>query len=190
MEEEKVEFKPLEVSERQYKKDHKKDKKANDPVEGRAIKKWSTFFFVMSVISTVLVVSSFALPVIIVLFGLMSALIWICWLAIGTIFTLGMMWMSDDVKKFNQGWMDFNNRIFDAGNAASEFGTNIVTGVVVAGAAFFVITWIFMVVGINTDEVRKRHYKGMIIALSIITFFFVLLALFAIIFVYSQKYGS
>ena len=190
MDEEKVEFKPLDVSEREYKKKHKKDPKADNPKEGRAFKKWSDFFFVMSIISTALVASSFALPIIIVLFGLMSAIIWLVWIVIITIFTVGMVWTIDDVKKFNQGWMDFNNKIFDVGNSASEFGMNIVTTLVIIGFVFFLATWTFMIVGFNKDQVRHKHYKGMLIALGIISFLFVLLAIFALIVVYTQKNPS
>lgn len=187
MEGEKYEFKPLDVSEREYKKRHKGDPRPDNPKEGRALKGWSNFFFIMSIISTALVGSTFALPLIVVIFGLMSALFWICWLLIGTIITVGLMWMSDDTKKFNQGWMDFNNRIFDTSNSVSEFGMSIVTTLVIAGALFFVITWILMMVGINKDEVRHKHYKGMMIALGIISFIFILLAIFALIVVYNQK---
>lgn len=190
MEEEKVEFKPLDVSEREYKKRHKKDPKADNPKEGRAFKKWSDFFFSMSIIFTVFVASSFALPIIVVLFGLTSAIIWLCWILVVTIFTLGMVWTMDDTKKFNQGWMDFNNKIFDIGNSASEFGTNIVTTLVIIGVVFFIGAWTFMIIGFNKDQVRHRHYKGMIIALGIITFLFVLLAVFSLIFVYVQKNPS
>ena len=111
MEEEKVEFKPLDVSEREYKKKHKKDPKADNPKEGRALKKWSDFFFVMSIIFTAFVASSFALPVIIVLFGLLSAIIWLCWILVVTIFTLGMIWLSDGVKQLNASWQSFNVNI-------------------------------------------------------------------------------
>ena len=187
MEEEKIEFKPLEVSEREYRKQHKKDPKPDNPKEGRVLKGWSSFFFVMSVIFTALVASTFALPFIIVVFGLFSALFWICWIVIVTVFTLGMVWLSDDTKKFNQGWMDFNNRIFDVGNSASEFGMSVVTTLVITGVVFFLITWLLMIIGLNKDQVRKRHYKGMVIALGIITFLFIALSVISLIVVYNQK---
>ena len=187
MSEEQYEFKPLEESEREYRKKHKKDPKPNDPKEGKAFKRWSDFFFTMSIISTVLVGSTFALPIIIVIFGLFSALLWLLWIVVVTIFTLGMVWVSDDIKKFNQGWMNFNNGIFDIGNSASEFGMSIVTTLVIVGAIFFAITWLFMILGFNKDQVRHKHYKGMIIALGIITFIFILLGIFALIVIYNQK---
>ena len=187
MEEEKVEFKPLNVSERQYRKIHKKDPKPNDPKEGKTLNRWSNFFFTLSIIFAILVASTFALPVIVVIFGLFSALCWILWLIVGTVFTLGMMWLINETKKFNQGWMDFNNKVFDVGNSVSEFGMSVVTILVITSVAIFIVTLILMIVGFNVDKVRHKHYKGMIIALGIISFIFILLAVFSLIVTYSQK---
>ncbi len=187
MSEEKLEFKPLDVSEREYKKRHKKDPRPNNPKEGRALKGWSTFFFVLSIISLALVASSFALPLLIVIVGVLAAMLWLVWFLFGSIITLGMMWLSDETKKFNQWCLDTMNKIFDAANNSAELGMKIVPIVVIVGAALFLITWTFMIIGFNVDKVRHKHYKGMLIALGVITGVFILLAILALIVIFAKQ---
>ena len=43
-----------------------------DNKEGRALKKWSLFFFIFCCIALIMVGSTFALPVVIILFGIYS----------------------------------------------------------------------------------------------------------------------
>ena len=185
MADEQFEFKPI-GSSNQYKKDHKNDPRPDNPKEGRVLKRFSNFFFVLSCISLFFIVATFILPFLIALVGVFSALLWVCFILIGTVCTLGMMWLSDGVKDFNQWWMDANNSMFDAGNNVQAWGSKIIPPVAIVGTILIVITWIFIIVGFNVDQARHRHYKGKLIALSIISGLFVIGAIITLIITYGQ----
>lgn len=141
--------------------------------KGRGARKWSMFFFVMSVILLVMVAGTIVLPIVIFIFGLFSALCWICFILFISVFTLGMIWMNDGVKEFNRGWMDFNDMLFTAGNSIYEKAIAYVPYLIVVGSVFFAITWLFMIIGRCKDVNRKKYYRGMIIASSVLTVLFI-----------------
>lgn len=153
----------------------------NDNKKGSKTKRWSLFFFIMSCIALLTVISTFVLPLIIVVFGLLSVIVWFIFLAGGTIFTLGMMWTIDGVKDFNSDWMAFNNQIFEAGNTIADQVLKAIPIVVIVSSVFFSITWLFMILGINKDKDRKKYYKGMIIALSVLTVIFIAFSIVTLI---------
>lgn len=172
-------------------KDLKKDKNnpnnPEEPKKGKALKKLSTVFFVFTCICAVLIGLTIALPALITIVGLLSAIVWVVFILTGSIFTLGMMWLSDDVKQFNQWWMDTNTKLFDSGNNVAEFGTKVVPIIAIVGGAFMLITWALLIIGFNTDEYRHKTYKGQIIALGIITGISIALLIIALIMIYSNK---
>ena len=156
---------PLEEVEQQNKKEEIK--------EGRAARKWSMCFFVFACIMLLVVAGTIVLPVVIMLFGIVSALCWICFILAGSVFTLGMIWLSDGVKAFNKGWMAFNDTIFNAGNTIYKKVLPVVPILVIIGSVFFLSTWLFMIIGRIKDKNRKKYYTGMIIALSVLTVLFI-----------------
>ena len=185
MADEQFEFKPIGTS-RQYKKEHKDDPRPDNPKEGRVLKRFSNFFFVMSCISLFFVIATFILPFLIVLVGMVSVLAWLVFIIVGTLCTLGMMWLIDDVKHFNQWWIDANNSLFNVGNNIQEWGLKIIPPVAIVGSIFIVIAWILIIIGFNVDQARHRHYKGKIIALSIITSIFVIGAIISLIIAFTN----
>ena len=147
--------------------------KKEENKEGKAAKKWSIVFFIFSCLSLIAVLGTFVLPILIILFGLLSVIAWCCFILAGSVFTIGLMWTIDGVKEFNHSWMAFNNMLFEAGNVIAEKALQAVPYIIVVGAILFAATWPFMIVGRIKDKNRKKYYTGMIIALSVLTVFFV-----------------
>lgn len=159
----------------------KVEEKKEEIKEGRAAKKWSVFFFVMSVILLALVAGTIVLPIIIFIFGLLSVMCWLCFILFTTVFTLGMIWLVDGIKEFNHGWMDFNEMLFTAGNSIYEKVIVYVPYLIGVGSVFFLITWLFMILGRCKDKNRKKYYTGMIIASSVLTVMFIAVSIITMI---------
>lgn len=140
-----------------------------DPVKGRALHKWAVFFFVLTCIGTGLTGAMIVLPFFIVLFGLVSVIVWLVCLAFFTIFTLGLIWLSDETKIINQNWMNFNNSLFNSTNTIYEFALRVIPSILVSGGILIAISWMFLILGFNLDNERKKKYKAKMIALGIIT---------------------
>lgn len=144
--------------------------------EGKAMKKWSMFFFVMAAIGLLVVASAIVLPVVIMIFGVISALAWICFVLFISVFTLGMIWLNEGVKAFNKEWIAFNDMLFHAGDTIYQKAIVAVPYLVIGGSIFFVGAWIFIIIGICKDKNRKKLYTGLIIALSVLTVLFAIAA--------------
>ena len=155
--------------------------KKEEPKEGKALKSWALFFFVISCIMTGIVAASIALPFFIVLFGILSALCWILFIVVGTVFTLGMMWLVDGMQEFNEGWMAFNNKLFDSSNAIANVAASAIPIFSIVGGSIVAITWLFMVIGLVTDNNRKKFYTAMIIVLSVLSFIYIAIAIITIL---------
>ena len=153
-----------------------KEEKKEEIKEGKAMKKWSLFFFIMAAIGLLVVASAIALPIIIMIFGVLSALMWVCFVLAISVFTLGMIWLNEGVKAFNKDWMAFNNMLFHAGDTIYQKALSAVPYLVIGGSIFFVGAWIFIIIGIIKDKNRKKLYTGLIIALSVITLLFAISA--------------
>ena len=155
--------------------------KKEEPKEGKTLKSWAIFFFVISCIMTGIVAASIALPFFIVLFGILSALCWILFIVVGTVFTLGMMWLVDGMQEFNEGWMAFNNKLFDSSNAIANVAASAIPIFSIVGGSIVAITWLFMVIGLVTDNNRKKFYTAMIIVLSVLSFIYIAIAIITIL---------
>lgn len=150
------------------------EEKKEEIKEGKAAKKWSMFFFVMSALGLMVVAGSIALPIVIMLFGVISALCWVLFVLFISVFTLGMIWLNEGVKTFNRAWMDFNDMLFHAGDTIYQKALVTVPYLVIGASVFFIGAWIFMIAGIIKDKNRKKYYTGMLIALGIITLLFII----------------
>ena len=153
----------------------------HDPVKGRALHKWSTFFFVLTIIGTVLAGITLVLPIFLVIVGLISALAWVVVIAFVSIFTLFMIWTSEDAKSFFNGWRVFNEKLLDSSNNAQGFAQSVIPAMLISGGAIILITWLFLIIGRCTDAERKKKYVGKIIALSIITVIYIVFLIFNLI---------
>ena len=152
-----------------------------EPKEGKAFKGWALFFFIVSCVMTGIIAASIALPFFIVIFGVISAICWILFVFVGTVFTLGMMWLIDGMKEFNEGWMAFNNKLFDSSNAIAEVATRAIPILSIIGGTIVAITWLFMVIGMATDKNRKKFYLAMIIVLGVLTLVYIAIAVITIV---------
>ena len=156
-------------------------KRKEEPKEGLALKKWGLFFFVLSCISVALVAASLALPFLIALFGIVSVIAWLAVVAIISIFTIGLVWTIDEVKAINSNWMAFNNWLFSSTEAVANTAAKAIPILSIVGGVILLITWLFVILGITTDKNRKKYYKGILIALSIITTIYIVLTVITII---------
>ena len=156
-------------------------RKKEEPKEGKALKSWALFFFILSCIMTGIIAASLALPFFVIFFGILSALCWIIFILIGTVFTLGMMWLIDGIAEFNEGWMALNNKIFDSSNTLADMAAKAIPILSIVGGSIVAITWLFMVIGFVTDNNRKRFYTAMIIVLSVLSFIYVAIAVITIL---------
>lgn len=149
--------------------------------EGRALKGWSIFFFVLTCISTFLVVATTALPFFITIFGLLMGLIWFIFVVGGSIFTLGIMWTVDGIKSFNAEWMAFLGNIFESPKVVAESLSKVIPIIMIFGGVIILITWIFMIVGVTTDKNRKKYYTVMMIILGVISLLYTVVTILSII---------
>ena len=156
-------------------------KRKEEPKEGLALKKWGLFFFVLSCIATLLIVASLALPFLIGLFGVASVIAWLAVVAIITIFTIGMIWTVEEAKTINTNWMAFNNWLFSSTETVANTAAKAIPILTIVGGAILAITWLFMIIGFFTDKNRKKYYLGIVIALGVITFVYIAIAVVTII---------
>ena len=159
-------------------KDLSKDNKLR---EGKALKGWATLFFVLSCVMTGLIAASLALPFFLIVIGIISTLLWLILIVVGTIFTLGMIWLSDDIKAFNGGWMSLNDKLFNSGTTIADTVAKAIPAMSVIGGTIMVVTWILMVAGIITDKNRKKFYTAMLIILGILSLLYIVIAVFSIV---------
>ena len=155
--------------------------KKEEPKEGRALKGWALAFFVVSCVMTGIVAASIALPFFIVLFGIVSVICWLAIVAIVTIFTIGMIWLNEDVKAINSGWMAFNTQLFESSQAIADVAAKAIPILSIIGGTIVAITWLFMVIGMATDKNRKRFYLAMIITLGVLTLVYIAIAVITIV---------
>ena len=158
-----------------------KDATPEELKKGKGLKGWSLFFFILSCIATGLIAASIALPFFIIIFGLFSALMWILFIVVGTIFTLGMIWMVDGIKEMNQQWMSFNDKIFNSGNVVADVVSAAIPTMAVIGGVIVGITWIFMIIGISTDKNRRKYYTAMLIVLGVLSLVYIIIAIISVI---------
>ena len=148
----------------------------------------NTVFFTLSCVATGIIVFCLIIPVILFLFGVMSAIVWFVFIFAGSVFTLGLMWLSDDTKKFNQGWMDFNNKMFNAGNSVYEVVAKVVPYIVIVGAIIINVELVFLILGWVKDKPHKKKYLAFTIVLGILTLAYIVVAIFAIRKVIQEAY--
>lgn len=156
-------------------------KRKEEPKEGKALKGWATFFFVLTCVATGLIAASLALPFFLIIVGVISVIIWLVLVAVGTIFTIGMIWLSDDIKAFNSGWMSLNDKLFNSGSSIADTVEKAIPAMLVIGGTILVITWILMMTGIITDKNRKKFYTVMIITLGILSLLYIVITIFSVI---------
>ena len=149
--------------------------------EGKTLKGWSVFFFVLTCISTFLVITTTALPFFIIIFGLLMGLIWFIFAVGGSVFTIGLMWTVDGVRSFNAGWMAFLGSIFESPKVVAESVDKAIPIIMILGGVIIIITWIFMIVGIATDKNRKKYYTAMMIILGVISLLYIAVTILSII---------
>lgn len=149
--------------------------------EGKVLKGWSLTFFILTCIVTSILAASIVLPFFVIIFGLLSALIWFLFLVVGTIFTIGLMWTVDGVKAFNQGWMSLNDKIFNSSSTIANTVAGYIPVIAVIGSIIVLSTWIMMIVGITTDKSRRKYYTVMMIILGVLSILYIVIAIVTIL---------
>lgn len=152
-----------------------------DKAGGRALNAFSKLFFVLTIIGTVLAAVMVFLPIFLAIIGIISTIVWILGIIIVTVFTIGLIWTSNDFKSFNDGWMAFNTSMFDSSNSLNEFAMSMIPFVLVSGGIIIGLSWLFTILGRVFDKFRMNKYKGRIIGLSIITVIYIVFLVLNII---------
>lgn len=158
-----------------------KDATPEELKKGKGLKGWSLFLFILSCIATGLIAASIALPFFIVIFGLFSALMWLLFIVVGTIFTLGMIWMIDDTKKMNTEWMAFNDKLFNSSETITNTVISAIPVMALIGGLIVGLTWLLMIIGIVTDRNRRKYYTVMMIILGVLTLLYIIIAVVTIL---------
>ena len=164
--------KPLE-NKKMSRKERRHTDFPNNPVKGRAFYKWSNFFFVLTCIATILAGITLVLPIFLTIVGVISVLAWLVVIVFMSIFTLFMIWTSEDAKTFIHEWRLFNEKLFDSSKSVQEFSNSVIPVVLISGGVIILVAWLFVIVGRVTDSERKKKYTGKIIALSVITLLYI-----------------
>ena len=152
-----------------------------DTAGGRALNAFSKLFFVLTIIGTILAAVMVFLPIFLAIVGIISTIIWILGIILVTVFTIGLIWTSNDFKSFNDGWMAFNTSMFDSSNSLNEFAMSMIPFVLVSGGIIIGLSWLFTILGRVFDKFRMNKYKGRIIGLSIITVIYIVFLVLNII---------
>ena len=139
----------------------------------KALNGFSKLFFVLTIIGTAFAGVMVFLPIFLGLLGVFSVLIWLVFIIFVSIFTIGLIWTSDDFKSFNDGWMSLNDKLFHSSSAIADFTTMIIPSILISGGIIIGLSWLFTILGAVFDKIRHKKYKGRIIALSIITVIFI-----------------
>ena len=154
--------------------------------QSKTFKKWNTFFFVLACIAFGAVILSFFSPILIWLVGIVSTIGWGCFIVFGSIITLGLMWIADETKEFNQNWIDFNNRVFASGDSVQQFVFGIIPYISISSLAIFAVAWTFIIIGLVKDKTRKKYYIGHMIALSILSAAVIPLTIVSLVMFYTK----
>ena len=159
----------------------KKEATSEELKKGKGLKGWSLVFFIFSCLATALIAMSIALPFFLIVFGLISALLWFVFIVVGTVFTVGLMWVPDTTKEFNRSWLAFNDKIFNSSETIISSVVSAIPVMAIVGAVIMAITWILMIVGISTDKNRKKYYTAMLIVLGVLSLLYIIIAIISII---------
>ena len=149
------------------------DEEVIDKPGGKVLNVFSKLFFVLTIIGTILTGVMVFLPIFLAILGVVSTIAWLALIIFVSIFTIGLIWTSEDFKSFNTGWMSFNSTLFSSSNTITEFALKVIPSVLVSGGVIIALCWLFTILGRCLDKFRKRKYKGRIIGLSIITVIYI-----------------
>ena len=149
------------------------EEEEEDTLGGKALNAFSKLFFVLTIIGTVLTGVMVFLPIFLAIVGILSTILWLLAVIIVSIFTIGIIWTSEDFKSFNSGWMAFNTSMFNSTNKVTEFALSVIPSILVSGAIIIALSWLFTILGSCFDKIRRKKYKGRIIGLSIISVIYI-----------------
>ena len=146
-----------------------------------AKQKWSNTLLTLSIIAVIYAITySFSGLIL----GLPVAVLWIAWFMIVfivTVVTIGMIWLSDDFKSFNNGFKSFNESLTNGTGSVMGFMYKIFPYL----ASFFglcVIAFLILsIIGFKKQQDKKEGYKGKLIWAIVLTVIFVIATIFDII---------
>ena len=154
--------------------------------KGKAFKGWTRFFFVLACIAFSVLIVSFFSPVLIFLVGLFSTIGWGFFIVFGSILTLGLMWIPDETKEFNQGWIDFNDRLFNSSDATQQFVFGIIPYISFSALGIFLISWLFIIIGLNKDKTHKKYYFSHMITMIVLSAICIPFAIMSLVMYYTK----
>ena len=162
----------------QKKKLSKKEKRHTDfpgnPVKGRGLYKWSKFFFVLTILGTVLTGFVLVLPALLALLSGFILVLWFVVVVVVSLFTIFLIWSTDEGKSFFNGWREFGTTLFNSATDVEKYTNSLIPTILIIGGSLIIVAWSFISIGFCTDKARKKKYIGMMIALGIVTLIYVL----------------
>ena len=146
-----------------------------------AKQKWSNTLLTLSIIAVIYAITySFSGLIL----GLPVAVLWIAWFTIVfivTVVTIGMIWLSDDFKSFNNGFKSFNESLTNCTCSVIGFIYNIFQYISAFFALCIITFLIFTIVNYKRQQDKKEGYKGKLIWAIVLTVIFVIATIFDII---------
>ena len=146
-----------------------------------AKQKWSNTLLTLSIIAVIYAITySFSGLIL----GLPVAVLWIAWFTIVfivTVVTIGMIWLSDDFKSFNNGFKSFNESLTNGTGSVMNFMYKIFPYISAFFALCIITFLIFTIVNYKRQQDKKEGYKGKLIWAIVLTVIFVIATIFDII---------
>ena len=141
----------------------------------------------LTVVATIYAGLFILAPIIIVVPAVICYFIWFAVVAIVSICTLGIIWVSDGWKDFSQGFLDFNNGLWNFANHTTEFMASTFTGCSIGFGACVVASIAISVIGMSNKRFSHERYKASMIASIILGVVFVAFTILNIYFINSGK---
>ncbi len=151
------------------------------------LKKLSVVFMTLTVVAVVYAGLYILAPVIIIVPAALLYLIWFVIVAIVSIVTIGVIWVSDGWKNFSQGFLDFNNGLWSFANRTTEVLANTFTGFTIGFGVCIAASIAISAVGMSSKRFSHEKYKASMIASIILGVVFVAFTILNIYFIYSGK---
>ncbi len=157
------------------------DVKANKPKKS-ALQKWSNVTLTFSIIAVVYALFYIASGFLTMLPALV---LWIAWLTVVvpiTLFSIGLIWLNDGFKAFNQAFIDFNTKVGNGSIGFTQFLYKALPYMTAFFALWLLAFLILSIVGFARHKDKKEGFKAKLIWAIILIVLFVVLIILDLIF--------
>jgi len=164
------------------------DQKVETPKKRNSLlKRLSVLFMVLTVIGVVYAGLYILTPIIIIVPAAICYLIWFVIVAVVSIVTIGIIWVNDGWKNFSQGFLDFNNSLWNFANNTTEVMANLFKGLITSFGLCIVASIVISLVGVTSKRFSHEKYKATLITSIILGVVFVGFTILDIYYIQSGK---